>query len=180
MNILRIGILASSLCLAGAAVAQDVQFGVQGGVNIPFGNLGDALDNRPGIQVGGHAGIYYGNGHELRPRLDFTYYQGGYFPGVHDNLERNTISAWGLGCDYVYYTEMRPQGFYLTMGLGYQWWTVSPREGSDTTNSSLSMAAGAGYRFNRSFSLEGRFTTGQFRSDNGQANALQAVASLRF
>jgi opacity protein-like surface antigen len=179
MNLLRIGLTALSMGLVSVAMAQSVEPGIHGGLNIPMGDLGDALDHRLGVTLGGHAGIYYGGGHELRPRLDFTFYNGGYTP-VGSGFSKNKVDLWNLGCDYLYYTEMRPVDPYLTMGLGYGWWTVSPSGGSDQTNSGLTMAAGAGYRFNRMFSLEGRFTTGQFRDSSGSAHALQAVASMRF
>jgi hypothetical protein len=179
MTAFKTSLLATSFCLATSAFAQDFQPGVHGGINIPVGDLADALDNRPGFTVGGQLGIYYGNGHELRPRLDLTHYQGGHFP-VGGSYDKNRINAWGLGCDYLYYTALQPQGVYLTGGLGYQWWDVSPERGADSSHSGLAMALGAGYRFSRTFMLEGRFTSGQFRSNNGQANALQAVASMRF
>lgn len=177
MTHFRTGILAVTFCAS--AFAQEYQPGIHGGVNIPVGDLGDALDHRPGITVGGQLGIYYGNGHELRPRLDLTLYQGGHFPSG-GSYDKNRIRAWGVGCDYLYYTAMQPVGLYLTGGLGYQWWDVAPDHAQDSSHSGVSMAMGAGYRFNRNFMLEGRFTTGQFRSNDGQANALQAVASMRF
>jgi hypothetical protein len=179
MTLVKTRIFTTAFCLAATAFAQDFQPGVHGGVNIPIGDLSDAVDHRPGFTLGGQLGIYYGDGHELRPRLDLTHYQGGHFP-VGGSYESNRINAWGLGCDYLYYTAKQPQGVYLTGGLGYQWWDVSPEHAPDSSHSGLAVALGAGYRFNRSFMLEGRFTSGQFRSSDGQANALQAVASLRF
>lgn len=55
-----------------------------------------------------------------------------------------------------------------------------PERAGSYSHSSLSMAAGPGYRFNRSFSVEARFVTGQFRSTDGQADALQLMGSMRF
>jgi len=180
MKLTHIGVLTAALALTGlTASAQEIQFGAHGGLNLPLGDLDKAVDGRLGFTVGGHVGIYYGNGHELRPRVDYTYYAGGWTPTA-SNFERNTLSAWGLGADYLYYTETRPQGVYLTMGLGLQGWTVAPENHPNTNKTALALAAGAGYRFNRSISLEGRFTTGQFQSTNGQANALQVLASIRF
>jgi hypothetical protein len=179
MRQLKSGILVAALCVAIPALAQEIQPGVHGGINFPVGDLGDALDNRPGITVGGDVGLYYGNGHELRPRLDLTYYDGGHFP-INHGYDKNRITAWGLGCDYLYYMRQQPVGPYLTGGLGYQWWDVSPENAGDSNHAGVAVALGAGYRFNRTFMLEGRFTTGQFRSDNGQANAFQALASMRF
>jgi hypothetical protein len=179
MNHLCKPILGIALCAGSAAMAQQFEPGVHAAVNFPFGDLGSAVDHSLGITVGGHLGIYYGGGHELRPRLDFSNYQGGWTP-EGGGFSRNTINAWQIGCDYLYYTETRPQGFYLAMGLGYQWWNVSPENAGSYSHSALSMAAGPGYRFNHSFSVEARFTTGQFRSTNGQADALQLMGSLRF
>jgi hypothetical protein len=179
MTRIKVGILTTTLCIAVSAYGQDFQPGVHGGVNSPMGDLGDALDNRPGFTIGGHLGIYYGNGHELRPRIDFTHYQGGNYP-VGGSYDKNRINAWGLGCDYLYYIDTQPQGIYLTGGLGFQRWDVAPENAADSSHTGLAMALGAGYRFNRNFMVEGRFTNGQFRSDNGQANALQVLGSWRF
>lgn len=179
MNHLRNALFALSFCVTSACLAQEIEPGVHAGINIPLGDLSSAVDSRPGFLIGGHVGLYYGNGHELRPRIEFSDYQGGWTP-VGDTFSRNTITSWQLGCDYLYYTETRPQGVYLTMGLGYQWWNVSPSDGPSHSTSGLSLAAGVGYRLNRSFSVEARFTTGQFQSTNGQANAIQILGSMRF
>jgi hypothetical protein len=172
-------LLALAFCVTGGCLAQEVQPGVQAGFNLPMGDLGTAVDHRVGLQVGGHVGLYYGNGHELRPRIDYCNYQGGWTP-AGGTFSRNTVSSWQIGCDYLYYTETRPIGVYLTGGLGYQWWNVAPDNAPSHNTSGLSMAFGAGYRFNRSFSGEARFTTGQFQSTNGQASALQLMATMRF
>ena len=161
-----------------SAFAQEYQPGVHGGVNIPVGDLGDALDNRPGIPVGGQLGIYYGNGHELRPRVDLTSTTAATSPW--GRVRQEPHPGWGRRLRLPLLHRQQPVGMYLTGGLGYQWWDVSPEHGGDSSHSGLAVALGAGYRFNRNFMLEGRFTTAQFRSNNGQANALQAVASMRF
>ncbi len=177
----RIGLLTVALALgAGTASAQEIQFGAHGGLNLPLGDLDKAVDGRLGFTLGGHVGLYYGNGHELRPRVDFTQYSGGLLPL---SSTKNTVSAWGLGADYLYYTELHPQGIYLVGGLGLQSWTVNPDNGPSESNTSLTLDLGAGYRFNRTLAVEGRFTTGQFRfpyGENAQANALQILASFRF
>ena len=180
MKSTRLGVLITALVLTGSAMsAQDIQFGAHGGLNLPLGDLDSAVDGRLGFTLGGHVGLYYGNGQELRPRVDYTHYSGGWTPTGSGTFDKSTVSAWGLGADYIYYTELRPQGLYLVMGLGFQGWTVDSEGDSSHSKTALSLAAGAGYRFNRSFSFEGRFTTGQFQSSNGQANALQVLASVR-
>lgn len=180
MNLLRTSLAAASLSLASVAMAQSFQPGIHGGLNIPLGDLGTAVDDRFGLTFGGHLGVYYGNGHELRPRVDYTRFNGGYFPAGGGRFDKNTISAWGVGADYLYYTEQRLVGPYLAMGLGYQWWDVSPRDSANHSNSAMSFAAGGGFRFNRTFAVEARFTTGQFQDTNGAANAIQVLGTMRF
>lgn len=165
---------------AGFAQAQSIQFGAHGGLNIPMGDLANALDNRLGYTLGGHVGIYYGGGHELRPRLDYTIFDGGWHPEGNGAFTQNKIRAWTISADYLYYTENRPLGFYLTGGLGLQAWEVSPDHGASSSNTALNLSLGAGYRFNRNFSVEGRLTTGQFQTQNGQATAAQFLAMYRF
>lgn len=154
---------------------QDIKYGIHAGLNLPFGDLGSTLDRSLGYTFGAHANIYYGNGHELRPRVDYQTYRGGWHPedGV---FRKHDVDAWSIGADYVYYLEQRERGIYLTMGLNYNWWDVSP----GSSKSSLGLGAGAGYRLNKYWAFEGRFTTSQFRSDSGQANAFQAAAFFNF
>lgn len=179
MKLARLGYLFAALALTGvSASAQEVQWGAHGGANLPLGDLDKAVDGRLGFTLGGHVGLYYGNGHELRPRVDYTHYEGGWQP--LDGRGKATVSAWGLGADYLYYIDTRPQGIYLTGGLGLQAWHISPENAPSESKTGLALALGAGYRFNRSLAVEGRFTTGQFQSTNGQANALQVLASVRF
>ncbi|MBK8792588.1 MAG: outer membrane beta-barrel protein [Holophaga sp.] len=178
MKLIQLGMFTTVLALSTiGATAQEVQYGVQAGVNLPLSDLDKQVDGHPGFTLGGHLGLYYGNGHELRPWLDFTYYSG-------SNLvlsgAKNTVSGFGAGADYLYYFQTRPQGIYATGGLGLRNWTVNPDVGASTTKTSLSLAVGAGYRFNRSVSGEVRYVIGQFQSPNGQASSLQALASLRF
>jgi len=176
MKRMRIGLFTTVLVVCGTGLsAQDVQFGAHGALNLPLGDLNKALDSRPGFVLGGHAGLYYGNGHELRPWVEFTSYNGS--PLLDGG--KNTVSAIGAGADYLYYLQTKPQGIYLTGGLGVQRWTVNPDAGASTTKTSLALAAGAGYRFNRSISAEARFLLGQFQASNGQATALQALVSIR-
>lgn len=178
MNLAHLGIVSAVIALSGiGASAQEIQYGVQAGVNLPLSDLDKQVDGHPGFTVGGHAGLYYGNGHELRPWVDFTYYNGSNlgFGGA-----KNTVSGFGAGADYLYYLQTRPQGIYATGGLGLRNWTVNPDAGASTTKTSFSLAVGAGYRFNRSVSGEVRYLLGKFQSPNGQGSALQALVSLRF
>lgn len=165
-----------ALLLAGSGLrAQEAEFGAHGGLQVPFGDLGKTLDNNLGYIAGAHLGLYYGDGHELRPRVDYQSYAGGWHPEGSTFVKRD-VTCWSFGADYVYYTEQRPKGLYLTMGLNYNFWDVSP----GGSKSGVGLAAGAGYRLDQHWSFEARYTTGQFRSNSGQANALQAVALFHF
>jgi len=166
--------------LALPLAAQEPQFGVHGGFTLPAGDLGSTLDHSFGLTVGGHMGFYYSGGHELRPRLELTRFDGGWHPVGDGHFSRSRVSSWTLGADYLYHTDMRPTGPYLLMGLGNSWWQNNTEGRPSATQSSLSVSLGGGFRFDRHWALEGRFTTGSFQDTAGQAHQLQAVASFRF
>lgn len=180
MKFIRASFIAAALALT--ASAQDVEFGAHGGLSIPTGDLSSQLDGRMGLAVGGHAGIYYGNGHELRPRVDYMFFQGGWHPDRTAPLgfSKSKITQLGLGADWVYYMNTTPQGMFMVMGLAMQHWTVSEEAQPTQRKTSLGLAIGAGHRVNRNIALEGRYMLGNYQSTNGQAGALQAIASLRF
>ncbi|MCE1229038.1 MAG: porin family protein [Firmicutes bacterium] len=178
MKLTRLALLTLLSCGVMAS-AQTVQFGAHGGVNQPIGDLNREVDGRLGFTLGGHVAFYYGDGHELRPYVDVTLYNGGWHP-VNTTFSKSNVTAISGGADYLYYLENRPQGLYLTMGLGLQNWTVSPENAPNRTKTSLGIAAGAGYRMTRNLSAEGRFLLGQFQSNGGQAVALQGMVSYRF
>ena len=90
----RTFLAAATLLLAASLGAQDVKPGVHGGLCVPVGDLSDALGSTFGITLGAHAGIYYGGGHELRPRFDLTRFEGGWQPVGDNKFTKNTITAW--------------------------------------------------------------------------------------
>ena len=113
-----------ALMLVGSGLqAQEAEFGVQGGLQIPMGDLGTTLDHSMGYVFGAHLGLYYGDGHEFRPRVDYQSYNGHY----DSTGQKTDVSAWSLGADYVYYTEQRRKGLYLTMGASIQLLGRRPR-----------------------------------------------------
>ncbi len=164
---------------ATALGAQDLAWGVHGSVNLPQGDLKTALDSKAGFTVGGHLGVYLKDGHELRPRLEYTRYDGGSF-SLTSVTFKNTIVALGFGGDYLYHLEGRHRGTYLLAGAGFQWWTVEPRQGDSTHENGLSLQAGAGYRFSPRVAVEAAYSTSRFRADQGRANAVTVGMSIRF
>ncbi len=178
MKRIRMGLMGLALA-SQALLAQSYQFGGHAGFSIPMGDLSSTLDGRLGYIVGGHAGLYYGNGHELRPRIDYMHFSGGWQP-EGDEFHRATVTGWVFGADYIFYPETRPMGVYLAMGVGLQSWNVDPEKGGSQSKTGLGISIGTGYRFNRVFSLETRFLTGQFQDNHGQANTLQFIGNIRF
>lgn len=167
------------LCGFSGLSAQELKWGVHGSVNAPQGDLKTALDSKAGFTVGGHLGIYLENGHEVRPRVDYTRYDGGSF-SMASMTYKNTVAALGLGADYLYHLHGSQKGPYLLAGLGFQWWTVEPEHQPTTHENGLSYQAGAGYRFNPTVAVEVAYSSSRFQADQGRANALTAGISIRF
>lgn len=177
--------LSMSLLVAAAAFtsaqAQELRYGVQAHVSLPLGDLKDVVDNKPGIGGGVHMTVDFGQGHVLRPRLDYLA-----FPNATISTVRNKVNELSLGVDYLYMMEGNT-GFYLTGGLAANRWSVqtdvSGLDSFSSNTTKLGYALGAGYAFNENLGLEARFTATKFDTravSDQNANALQLVASYRF
>jgi hypothetical protein len=173
------GLLALTLPV-GLARAEDPRFGVQVHGNIPTGDLKTAVDSKLGVGGGAHATFDLGDGHMIRPRIDYTF-----FPEATVSTIRNKVNDLSLGADYLYFLEGKPTGVYLTGGLSLNHWKVdaSSSLGSFSGSSNkLGVAAGAGFNFNRTFGAELRFITSKYGSGSTDvtANVIQAGVTLRF
>lgn len=164
-----------------ALQAQEVRYGVQGHISLPMGDLKDAVDDKAGIGGGIHLTVDFGQGHLLRPRVDYTAFpDANVFSGM-----TNKVNDLSLGLDYLYLLEGRT-GFYVTGGLSADRWKVqSDVSGLSYTNNTtkLGYALGAGYAFNENLSLEARFTATKFDTravSDQNANALKVGAQYRF
>ena len=159
--------------------ADDLKWGAQAALCAPLGDLKTALDSNIGFTVGGHLGYYLEEGHEIRPRVDYTRYEGGSF-SANSLSYKNNVSAFSFGADYIYYLEQRRQGFYVTGGVGCAWWTLDGRHVDTTHTNSATFQAGGGFRFNPTTAVELVYAPSRFRSGNGEAGSLQAGLSIRF
>lgn len=168
-----LALLAATLSLQGEAP----RYGVQGLVNIPLGDLKDFVDNKPGPGIGVHGTFDLGDGHMLRPRLDYSIYPEASFASV-----KQTASNLSLGGDYLYFIAGKPEGLYFTGGLSAVRWSFEHRDALSKVTSSTTkfgLAAGVGYQWNATVGTEGRFV--HSRIDSGfQADALQAGVTIRF
>ncbi len=172
--------------------AQDVRYGLQAHGNLPMGDLKEAADSKAGFGGGAHMTIDFGDGHMLRPRLDYVVYPENKAFGGAASVKSKVNDA-SLGLDYIYDFGGKDGGFYLTAGLAWHRWkaeydyavlvggiTVSNRTSS--TSSKAGAAAGAGFNFNPSFGVEARYVATKFQQGTADrtAGAVQVAALYRF
>ena len=142
------------------ATGAEVDFGIQGSVALPTGAFGDAdhLDRKPGFGLGIQAPIDFGDGHVLRPRLEYL--------GFRRNSGEINYKAdsYLLMADYNYHVTGDREGVYFLGGLGLHHTRRSvtrPLVGASITGSSsttgLAYNVGLGYAFSRNAALEVKY-----------------------
>lgn len=157
--------------------AESPRYGVQGLVNIPLGDLKDYVDSKPGPGVGIHGTFDLGDGHMLRPRLDFSV-----FPEAAFATLKQTATNVSLGGDYLFFLAGKPEGLYFTVGLAAVRWSFETKVGTAKTTSTttkVGLAAGAGYQWNATLGTEARFVHSRIAS-GFRADALQVGVTVRF
>ena len=145
-----------AILLAGTALslaAQDVQFGVQGGISLPAADMSDRASL--GLTGGGHARWDFGQGHSLMARADLN---------LFNSNSGNNVTALGVAADYTYHLERRPVGFYFLAGLNQESFHTSFNAGPSRSDSSLGIDVGAGYDLDRHLGFQGRYTTNSFNN----------------
>jgi len=180
--------LSAALALAVAfgsveATAEAPRFGLQVHGSLPLGDLKEAVDSKPGVGAGAHLTFDLGGGHMLRPRFDAVF-----FPEGTRDAVKTKARDLSLGADYLYFPGGRPEGFYLTAGLGLHRWTVdtaAPVLGISASQSSsrFGYAAGLGFVFNPTVGAELRYVHSQYANQTAwdpTAPLLQAGLTFRF
>jgi hypothetical protein len=142
-------ILPLVLAIASGAflAAAQPQWGVQGALSVPTGDLSDSANL--GISGGGNAKFDFGRGNGLMARGDLTFY--GQKDGFSD-------SSAGVAADYTYHLDHRQRGIYFLGGLSvldYRW---SRSDGSNYDSSALGLDLGVGYDVDRHVGLQARYT----------------------
>lgn len=174
---------ASLLALAGLAAAcmslpaETPRYGVQGLVNIPLADLKDYVDSKPGPGVGVHGTFDMGDGHMLRPRLDYILYPEASFATV-----KQKATAMSLGGDYLFFIAGKPEYLYFTAGFAGVRWAFEHKDAltkvsSNTTKVGLSI--GLGYQWNATVGTEARYVHSRIAS-TFKADCLQAGVTIRF
>jgi hypothetical protein len=157
--------------------AEAPRYGMQGLVNIPLGDLKTYVDRNPGIGVGIQSTFDLDDGHMLRPRLDYCFYQQATFSSFKQNA-----SYLSLGGDYLYFIAGKPEGLYLTAGLSAVRWTFQYQDTSlKLTNDTIKfgLAAGVGYQWDDSIGTEARWLHSRVSNDF-RADSMQVAVTFRF
>ena len=155
--------LAGLLLVAGPLAAQEVQFGLQGTVALPTGDLGDRtyLDQALGYGFGAHAALGFANGHAVVPRLDYTHF-------VKSSPTRK-VQMLQLGADHTWFPSGKVnQGAYLGAGLGFglaKFEVDLPGAGADDTPNTAYGAVSAGYMFTPHMGAELRYTHAKYKPE---------------
>jgi opacity protein-like surface antigen len=174
-SLTTLAILAAALSLQ----AEAPRYGVQGLVNIPLGDLKEYVDSKPGPGFGVHGTFDLGDGHMLRPRLDYSL-----FPEASFATIKQTATSLSLGGDYLYFIAGKPEGLYLTAGVAVVRWSLQQKDAPgipDTTSNTtkFGVAAGVGYQWNATVGTEARWLHSSL-SNGFKADAVQGGVTVRF
>lgn len=139
----------------------DLNGGVTAGAALPVGDLHDkdslGTNNFLGIQVGGHLDFNITPHHQVRAHLDYIYMPGDRW----DSGWKNEYRTLQIGADWVYNFDSPERGWYSVAGATINDTKVSfdnsfnGASGDASQSGKLGVRGGAGYTFNRNFSLEG-------------------------
>ncbi len=189
-------ILASAFLalVASGLSAQGVELngGVSAGAALPVGDLynKDSLGTNAffGVQVGGHLDFNITPHHQVRAHLDYLYMPGDRWSSGW----KNDYRTLQIGADWVYNFNSPERGWYTVVGASINDTKVSfdndriGVSGDASQSGRLGVRGGAGYTFNRSFSLEGTLNqvfvdkTGQDGFGFDTASWLGVSAVFRF
>lgn len=164
------------------------RWGVQVGLAFPTTKTFKYFsDSGTGFVIGGQVTWDWQVDKRWRARIDYTA-----FPKVTVNSlagpfsrEDNTVSGVTGGIDYLYFWQGKHEGFYTTVGVALAHWTQSTSTTGDNSDTSLGLAAGAGWQFNRNFGLEARATWSRWQTNivpttTHNAGTLNLEGSYRF
>jgi hypothetical protein len=146
--------------------AKEVQFGVQGGLALPMGDLSDA--SSLGLGFGGHGRYDLGSGHGLMGRLDYTFF--GQKGGV-------STTDLGIAMDYTYHLDRHRRGAYLLAGVSLQNYSFS-HSGNSFSRSGLGVDLGVGLDVDRNLGFQARVTSHNI--DSGTFTALNLGVTYTF
>ena len=187
--VLSVSVLTAQGASAKKQPMEGFRFGLQGGVVIPTTDSFKYLsDQKPGVAFGGQCTWDVKTAFQrLRARVDVTMFPQASVKSMNGSgrMEDNTIRGISAGLDYIHFLSNKPEGWFLSGGLALANWTQDSSLDGAKTSTNLGIAAGAGWQFNRDFSLEARGTWSRwstnFRSETiHNAGSFNLEASYRF
>ena len=159
----------------------EATFAWQVQADLPVGDLGQTLDHRSGLGLGVQWNHDRKDGHVRRTRLEWNVFPEGKAVGTGE--VKTKASNYILSFDRLYHFSGEAKGAYVLGGLGAVRWFLDQTPGLNPTRSShttkLAVTAGAGYRFNPTFSVEARYLLSSV-NQSFDGTMLQAGLNLRF
>jgi hypothetical protein len=129
------------------------QLGLHALLVSPQGELRTELDGRLGFQVGAHWLKDLQQGFQLRPRVDYSRYDGGAF-SFSSATSTTTLQGLGVGADLLRYLDNSHLGLYTLAGVDLTWWNAQYRFNGNNQGTFPGLKAGLGHRFNHSVAVE--------------------------
>lgn len=162
---------------AGSLWAEESRLGVQLQALSPRGELKPFVDSKVGPGAGLHVTIDLGDGHMVRPRLDYAS-----FPETGVGASRQHATAFSVGTDYLLFSEWKPEGLYLALGLAATRWSLHTTPATDQSRPATiktSLSFGLGYLWTETLGTELRYSHTRV-TQTFSAGTLQAEITLRF
>ena len=156
-------------------------FAWQAQLDSPVKGLGQSLDQRTGLGLGAQWNHDHEDGHVSRTRIEWNVFPQG--PGVGPAEVQTKASNYLLSFDRLYHFSGSAKGPYILAGLGAVRWfvdqAVSPGQTRSFHATKLAVTAGAGYRFNPSFSAEARYLLSSL-DQSFDGSMVQVGLNMRF
>ena len=167
---------------------EGLRWGVQVGVAFPTTKTFKYFsDHSTGFVIGGQATWDWQVDKRWRARLDYTAFPKATVSSLAGlkAQEGNTITGLTGGIDYMYFWSGKPEDFYTVVGVSLAHWSQDASTTGSKTDTSLGLAAGAGWQFNKAFGLEARATWSRWETNIEprtihNAGTLNLEASYRF
>jgi hypothetical protein len=167
---------------------EGLRFGLQVGVAFPTTKTFKYYsDKSMGFVFGAQMTWDLAVDRRLRARVDFTKFPKETVQSLAGlaKPEESSITGVSGGVDYLWFTQGKPEGFYLAGGLGISQWNQDTNTTGNTKDSSLGFAAGLGWQFNKTFGVELRGTWSRWEtnikpSTIHNAGTLNLEGSFRF
>lgn len=185
-----IALLAVAALGAGPAGAADFKFGLNAGGALPMVDLKDFNDSTYGV-IGGFMQIHLGGGHVIRPRVEGIFAKETSDTYSTSKVFKKNVSGLNVTADYAYYFEGRPEGFYISGGVGLMGYTAKiawDAYENKESSSNAGITVGVGYDLPMGLGFDVRYGMSKFKVNHPKvaydgdpkAAAVYATVSWKF